>query len=273
MTQTESLLATDLPAAQAAERLRAAAQERRPCAPVRDLIGETDVARAYVVQRGLNDARIASGATVVGRKVGLTSRAVQLQLGVDQPDFGVLFDDMDVTDLELVPIETLLQPKVEAEIAFVLSADLDGDDLTAADVRSAVAYACAALEIVDSRVTDWDIRITDTVADNASSGLFVLGTERVSLDHLEPRTVAMTLAVDGEPTSHGSGEACLGDPLNALLWLARTAQEHGAPLRAGQVILAGALGPMVAATPGSTVTAVLSGLGTVSASFSSGSIA
>lgn len=275
MTQAEILVHADglSPEDQAFERLRAAAQDRRPCAPVRDLIGATDISRAYAVQRSVNNARIAAGATVVGRKVGLTSPAVQHQLGVDQPDFGVLFDDMDVTDLDVVQVEALLQPKVEAEVAFVLSEDLDRGNLTTADVRSAVAYASAALEIVDSRVRNWDIRITDTVADNASSGLFVLGAERVGLDELDPRAVVMILEVDGEPASRGSGDACLGDPLNALLWLARTAHEHGDPLRAGQVVLSGALGPMLAATPGSTFTASLSGLGTVSVSFSSGGIA
>ncbi len=152
-----------------------------PCPPVRDLIGADNVDAAYAVQQQLTRARIEAGARVVGRKIGLTSPAVRRQLGVDQPDFGVLFDDMDVSALAEVPMHTLLQPKVEAEIAFVLSDDLSAGDLTADQVRGAVAYAVAALEIVDSRIAGWDITIADTIADNASSGLFVLGPRLVPL--------------------------------------------------------------------------------------------
>jgi 2-keto-4-pentenoate hydratase len=131
----------------------------------------------------------------VGHKIGLTSAAVRRQFGVDQPDFGVLFDDMDVSDLATVPVDLLLQPKVEAEVAFVLADDLDGD-LSPGRVRKAVAYAVAALEIVDSRVRGWDITLADTIADNASSGLFVLGRDRVPLDAFEPAdTVMETLAI------------------------------------------------------------------------------
>ena len=190
------------------------------------------------------------GVRIVGRKIGLTSPAVQAQLGVGQPDFGVLFDDMDVSALGVVPSGRLLQPKAEAEIAFVLGSDLDRDFLDLAQVRSAVEYAVAAVEIVDSRIDAWDIRITDTVADNASSGLFVLGDRRVRLDDFDPKHVTMTLTANGVQASAGTGAACLGDPLEALLWLARTAQSLGDPLRAGQVILSGALGPMVPAPPG-----------------------
>jgi 2-keto-4-pentenoate hydratase len=189
-------------------------------------------------------------------------------VGVDRPDFGVLLADMDVSALPTVPSERLLQPRVEAEIAFVLATDLDDDGLDIERVRSAVAYAVAALEIVDSRVAEWDIAITDTVADNASSGLFVLGGEQVELKAFVPRDVAMRLYADGKLASAGDGTACLGDPLAALLWLARTAREFGDPLRAGQVVLSGALGPLVPTPPGTTVRAELTGLGTVSATFS-----
>ncbi|WP_344111953.1 2-keto-4-pentenoate hydratase [Terrabacter aerolatus] len=204
---------------------------------------------------------------MVGRKIGLTSPAVQEQLGVDQPDFGVLFDDMDVSALPEVPMRGLLQPRVEAEVAFVLGADLDGADLDLEVVRAAVDYAVAALEIVDSRVAGWDIRITDTIADNGSSALFVLGRDRMTLEELEPVSVTMQMHADGTLVSEGNGAACLGDPLNALLWLARTAQQLGDPLRAGHVVLSGALGPMHAVTPGSTVRADITGLGSVAVSF------
>ncbi|TMR91650.1 2-keto-4-pentenoate hydratase [Nonomuraea basaltis] len=248
--------------AEAVDRLRAAAATRRPCAPVRDLLGDTDVEAAYEVQRRLNAVRPAA---VAGRKIGLTSPAVQRQLGVDQPDFGVLFDDMDVSGV--VPAGRLLQPKAEAEIAFVLASDLDAGDLDLATVRAAVDYATPALEIVDSRIANWDITITDTVADNASSGLYALGAARVPLTAFEPAEATMRMYADGELVSQGDGAACLGDPLNALLWLARTARDFGDPLRAGQVVLSGALGPMVAVSPGVTVRAEISVLGTVTVTF------
>ncbi len=254
--------------ARAAARLRTAVDEGRPVAPVRDLIGEHDLAAAYAVQRELTRRRLADGAVVVGRKIGLTSPAVQRQLGVDQPDFGVLFADMDVSGEAEVPSGRLLQPKAEAEIAFVLKEDLADGDLDAARVRSAVDHAVAALEIVDSRIADWDIRLTDTVADNASSGLFVLADQRVGLDAFEPRETVMRLYADDVPVSEGHGAACLGDPLNALAWLARTALEFGDPLRAGQVVLSGALGPMVPAPPGTRIRAEIGSLGVVTASFS-----
>jgi 2-keto-4-pentenoate hydratase len=253
---------------QAAQRLEEAYATRTPCAPIRDLLGESDIAAAYAVQRRQIDHRTAVGARVIGRKTGLTSRAVQQQLGVDQPDFGVLLDDMDVTAEPQVPSIRLLQPKAEAEIAFVLGADLTEGDLHVAQCRDSVAHAVAALEIVDSRVADWDIRITDTVADNASSGLFVLGEQTVPLTEFEPVEATMRMFLDGEQVSEGTGAACLGDPLNALSWLARIARDYGQPLTAGQVVLSGALGPMVSAPPGCTVRAEISTLGEVVADFS-----
>jgi 2-keto-4-pentenoate hydratase len=272
-------LAADNAIAQAAERLTLAARTGVPTAPVRDVLGSTDVALAYRVQNALTAARKAAGARVVGRKVGLTSPAVQRQLGVDQPDFGVLFDDMLVPSGAEVDSGRLIAPKAEAEIAFVLSADMDGfaaglspdAPISAADrsaAAAAVDYAVAALEIVDSRVADWDITITDTVADNASSALYVLGDKRIPLGEFAPAEVVMNLEKNGAPASSGSGAACLGDPLNALIWLARTAASLGAPLLAGDVVLSGALGAMVTAEPGTEITAELSTLGRVSVTFS-----
>lgn len=259
---------------EAAARITTAYLQGVPCAPVRDLIGSTDVDAAYATQLLVNRARTRAGAGVVGRKIGLTSEAVQAQLGVDQPDFGVLFDDMAYADGAVVPMSRLLQPKVEAELAFVLAADLDGD-LSLATVRAAVAYAVVALEIVDSRIAGWDISYADTVADNASSGLFVLGSTRLDLADFDPRETTMSMTLDGDVVSTGSGAACLGDPLNAVLWLARTAQEYGEPLRAGQVILSGALGPMAPVPPGAQVEASLTTtdgrpLGSVEVAFDDG---
>lgn len=272
MEQTTLDTAVDAAALDAAAgRLQRAADERTPCDPVRDLIGDDDLAAAYAVQTRVVRARLDAGATVVGRKIGLTSPAVQQQLGVDQPDFGWLTDDMDVTGADEIPMSRLLQPKAEAEVAFVLKADLAEGPLDVAQVRAAVDHVVAALEIVDSRVRGWDIRFADTVADNASSGLYVLGTQRRTLDEIEPVELTMTMSLDGEMVSTGDGVACLGDPLNALAWLARTARAHGDPLRAGQVVLSGALGPMRDVHPGAVVTVDIPGLGSVTATFSNDS--
>jgi 2-keto-4-pentenoate hydratase len=259
----------------AAERLIAAAATGVPTAPVRDLLGVTDIALAYEVQRVLTKTRLAASRRITGHKIGLTSPAVQRQLGVGQPDFGVLFDDMPVPSGGEADSTRLIQPRAEAEIAFVLAKDLDGfgvgQELDAAGrqaVADAVDYAVAALEIVDSRVAGWDITITDTIADNASSGLYVLGDRQVLLSEFTPADVTMTLDKNGQPASSGNGTACLGDPLNALAWLARITASFGTPLRAGDVVLSGALGAMVAAEPGSEITAELSALGRVRVTFS-----
>lgn len=254
---------------QAVDRLERAAATGVACEPVRDLIGRDDVAAAYRVQTVIVGRRAAAGRARVGRKIGLTSPVVQRQLGVDQPDFGVLLDDMRVPDRGVVPRGVLLQPKVEGEIAFRLAADLDGD-ITPESVRAAVDSAYAAIEIVDSRIAGWDITIADTVADNASSGLFVVSDRAVPLADVEPVDVVMTLSCNGRVVSTGTGAACLGDPLTALGWLARTAAEYGDPLRAGELVLSGALGPMVAVGPGDDVRVDISGLGEVSASFEAG---
>jgi 2-keto-4-pentenoate hydratase len=251
----------------AAARLQGAARDGQPCEPVRDLLGTADVPLAYQVQEAVNRDRLATGVRVVGRKIGLTSPAVQRQIGVDQPDSGVLFDDMLYPESEAIPMERLLQPKAEAEVAFVLGADLDAEALEAGRLEAAIDHVVAALEIVDSRIKAWDISITDTVADNASSGLFVLGSQAHRLADISPVAVQMTMAKDGAAASSGSGADCMGDPLNALAWLARTCCDYGSPLRAGEVILSGALGPMVPVETGTRIVAELSQLGTVSAVF------
>lgn len=261
--------------AAAVDRLAEAQATRVPCAPVRDLIGTDDLAAAYAVQQGLVRSRIAGGATVMGRKIGATSEAVQRQLGVDQPDFGYLLDDMDVSagaapGAAPISMRTLVQPRVEGEVAFMLGSDIapDGEEEITLDlVRAAVDVALPALEIVDSRIADWDIGFTDTVADNASSGLFVVGTDGRRLDELEPREVTMSLTIDGEERSAGTGAACLGDPLEALRWLAVQAWRFDDPLRAGHLILSGALGPFVPFSPGDRVTASISGFAPLSVEF------
>jgi 2-keto-4-pentenoate hydratase len=250
-----------------ASRLRNAESARQPVAPVRGEIALDDMALAYAVQQANVDARRAQGERIVGRKIGLTSLAVQKQLGVDQPDFGALFANMAYGDGEPMSLSRLIQPKVEAEIALVLKHDLTREEHTFADIISATAYALAAIEVVDSRIQNWDIRFVDTVADNASSALFVLGSRPVQLADLDLVAAGMTLSRDGEVLSRGSGAACLGNPLNAAVWLADMMVKMGTPLRAGDVLMTGALGPMVAVTQPGTFTAQIDGLGSVRAAF------
>nr|WP_281366560.1 fumarylacetoacetate hydrolase family protein [Nocardioides thalensis] len=191
-------------------------------------------------------------------------------MGVDQPDFGYLLSDMDVSDDDPISMATLVQPRVEAEVAFRLAADVapaTEDEITLDAVRAAVDVALPALEIVDSRIAEWDIGFTDTVADNASSGLFVVGSDGRKLDDLEPREVVMSLTINGEERSAGNGAACLGDPLEALRWLAVQAFRFGDPLRAGHLILSGALGPFVPFAAGDRVEASISGFAPLVATF------
>ncbi|WP_328437499.1 2-keto-4-pentenoate hydratase [Streptomyces sp. NBC_00444] len=237
------------------------------CPPVRALLPEGDIDAAYAVQRANVERGVAAGRRIVGRKIGLTSPAVQAQLGVDQPDFGALFADMAVPEGAEVAAGRLLQPKVEAEVALVLGADLPHSGCTVADVLRATDFALPALEIVDSRIAEWDITIVDTVADNASSGLFVLGGTPVPLTGLDLRGVRMTMTRGGELVSEGTGADCLGGPLNAAVWLAATLAGMGDPLRAGDVVLTGALGPMAIAVPGDRFEARISQLGRVAVGF------
>ncbi|GAA4730968.1 fumarylacetoacetate hydrolase family protein [Nocardioides endophyticus] len=233
---------------EAADRLWEAARSGIATTPVRAVVGTEDLSTAYAVQRELIDRALAGGDRLVGRKVGLTAPAVQAQLGVDQPDFGALLASMEVDG----PIarHRVLQPRVEAEIAFVIGRDVTEVPEDPADLIPYVARAVPAIEVVDSRVAGWDITITDTIADNASSGLFALGTDEVRLDADVIREVEARMSVDGEVVSTGRGAACLGSPLAALAWVARTMIGLGTPLRSGEVVLSGALGPMVDAEPG-----------------------
>jgi 2-keto-4-pentenoate hydratase len=260
-------LITDL-----AQRLRAAEDGRAPIPPIRELIlqgagSDNPLDIAYAIQQANTRRRLDAGARLVGRKIGLTSPAVQKQLGVDSPDFGMLFADMAIGDGEEVALSRTLQPKVEAEIALVLERDLTHEKHTFADIISATAYAVAAIEIVGSRIANWDIRLIDTVADNASSGLFVLGSRPMPLRKLDLVNCRMTLERAGQQVSAGAGAACLGNPLNAAAWLADVMVKFGAPLRAGDVLMSGALGPMVAVQAGERFCAHIEGLGSVRACF------
>ncbi|WP_411140455.1 2-keto-4-pentenoate hydratase [Streptomyces sp. x-80] len=249
----------------AVARLTTAAATGAPCAPVREFLGGTDIDAAYEVQRLIAEARTATGARVVGAKIGLTAPAVQQQFGVFQPDFGVLFDDLTFAHTEPVPLRRFLQPRAEGEIAFVLGRDLDRPGANVADVLRATEFVLPAIEIVDSRIADWDLAITDTVADNASSGAVVLGTTPYPLTGRDLSRVGMTLQRDGEPVSFGAGHACLGSPVVAVAWLARELVRRERPLRAGDVVMSGALGPMVPVTGPGRFRLALDGLGEVEA--------
>lgn len=252
---------------EAARSLRNAAADGRFIAPLRERYPQLDAQNAYAIQRLNTEARLKEGRRVVGRKIGLTSRAVQAQLGVDQPDFGVLFDDLGYGDGEPVPWRILHQPKVEAEIAFVLGHDLNVTNPGHVDVLNAIEYALPAIEIVGSRIANWNIRFVDTIADNASSGAYVLGGTPRRLNDFDLRMCGMVIERKGEPVSTGAGAACLGNPLNAVVWLARTMAALGTPLKAGELVLSGALGPVVAVQPGDVFDVRINGLGRLKAVF------
>ena len=247
--------------------LRDAERQRVPIAPLRDTIGPVNAEAAYAIQEINTKAALAAGRRLTGRKIGLTAKAVQQQLGVDQPDYGMLFADMLVSNGETIAAARTIQPRVEAEVALVLERDVANVDATVADMIRAVAYCLPALEIVDSRIRNWDIKLADTIADNASSGLFVLGDTPVMLNQIDLRLAGMVMERGNEVVSLGVGAACLGNPLNAAAWLARTMARVGRPLMAGDVLMTGALGPMVAAQPGDTFNAQIAGLGHVRAVF------
>ncbi|MEU5692328.1 fumarylacetoacetate hydrolase family protein [Actinosynnema sp. NPDC020468] len=245
---------------EALDRLVGARSGGAQCAPVRDVVADLDA--AYAVQAGWVGTRRAAGARVVGRKIGFTNPAARARLGADHPDFGVLLDEMARPTGGTIEAGLLRQPRVEVEIAFVLARDLAAVD----DPRDAVGEVVAALEIVDSRIADWDITLVDTVADNASAALFVLG-DAVDAGAVEPRDCATTLWHNGEVVAHGVGADSYGDPYLALGWLADAVRRHGEPVRAGDVVLTGALGLVVPALPGGEFRAVVAGVGEVSATF------
>lgn len=262
-------LNSGLDAGAIAARLRECYASGTAMMPIREAYPDAGIEDAYAIQAANTAFWEAQGRSIVGAKIGLTAKAVQAQLGVDQPDFGQLFADMAVLDGDTVALGRLLQPKVEAEVAFVMARTPDIRRLTTAELIDSVAYALPAIEIVDSRIADWNIRIVDTVADNASSGLFVLGTKPTALSEIDLRLCGMVLEKNGEPTSFGAGAACLGNPLHALGWLAAKMAEMGRPLQKGDVVLSGALGPMVAVAAGDSIEVRITGLGSVRVRFGS----
>ena len=231
---------------QCADALWQARATQTPLASLRQWLAPDALADAYAVQ-ALNTIRSQlQGARRIGRKIGLTSVAVQKQLGVDQPDFGTLFDGMLKTGPRAVqPLTHMIQPRIEGEMAFVLAEDITEAGLPRDVLRRKAGDAVAAFEIVDSAIADWKITLADTVADNASCGAIVMGTQRRSLSSFDARLAGMVMTEDNKIVSLGVGAASLGDPLTAFAWLADKAVELGDPLRAGEIVLTGALGPMV----------------------------
>jgi 2-keto-4-pentenoate hydratase len=262
-------MTTDPKIAAAAAALWDAGSSRAPIAPLRDTYGfsPTDVDTGYAVQQIITDRRLAAGARITGRKIGLTSVAVQQQLGVDQPDFGTLFEDMEFGDGVPLPMSRLIQPRAEAEVALVLEHDLPaGRHHSFADIVRATAFALPAIEIVDSRIAEWSIKFVDTVADNASSGLYVLGGRPVPLTAVDVRAIPMSMSINSVEVSTGGGAACLGHPLHAARWLANALSERGVGLKAGDVIMTGALGPMKPIAVGDIISADFGPLGSVTTS-------
>ena len=227
-------------------------------APIRDHI-DNNVDAAYAVQKELVALRKERREKVVGKKIGLTSFAVQEQLGVDQPDYGILFDTMDVSASGIFDTSKAILPKVEGELTFVLGKDITASNITMALLKDAISEIRASIEIVDSRVEGWNIRISDTIADNASGSHFIIGKDFKTLDEMDPSTAVMRLYKNGEKCSEGSGKACMDNPLNAALWLAQKMADQGEPLTKGEVLLSGALGPMVPVVEGDEITLEIDG--------------
>ena len=225
------------------------------------------VKEAYQIQLENVERKLVSGDEVVGKKIGLTSLTVQRMFGVDEPDYGHLLKSMRVLNNSTVDITTLIQPKIEGEIAFVLKEDLKGPNLTALDVIRATDYVVAAIEIVDSRIEDWKIKLQDTIADNASAARYILGNRRVSLQEIDLELIGMVVKKNGELVNTGVGAAALGNPINCVAWLANKMAEFDIALKAGEVILSGALSGMVEIMPGDKISIKFSKLGELGVQF------
>ena len=249
------------------EKLDEAFEQHVSIAPLTEQYPSLTVEEAYAVQMNRVEQALRSGEVISGKKIGLTSEAMQNLLGVDQPDYGHLFQSMEVQHGASVQLSQLFQPKVEGEIAFVLKEDLAGPNVTAEDVLQATDYVVAAIEIVDSRIKDWRIKIEDTVADNASCGLYVLGTTKRKVNEIELQNIEMQLQIDGQVYNEGRGSDVLGDPALCVAWLANKLYEYGARLQAGEVVLSGALSAAAVAVEGNTYTAQFTELGEVTVRF------
>ena len=253
-----------------ANELIRAERTKTPIAPFTERFPAISLPDAYQIQLNYVEQKKAQGARVVGKKIGATSKAIQSMFGVNQPDYGHLFDTMMYADGDTVPLEKLLQPKVECEIAFVLKKDLVGPNITALDVIEATDYIVPAIEIIDSRIEDWKIRFEDTVSDNGSSALVVMGTKPTKLEGLDLSCLGMNLYQNGKYLESATGAAVLGNPIYAIAWLANALSEYNVSLFAGEIILTGAFTAALSIEDGDTFTAEFAHLGSVSASFLNG---
>ena len=251
-----------------ADELWEADRSAKPIAPLTERHDGLDIEDAYAIQSINIERRVAAGQKVIGRKVGLTSKPMQTLLGVNEPDFGVLTDEMFVEDGDPIAMSRLVQPRVEAELAFVMERDLAGPGVTTATALTAIAGALPAVEIVDSRVADWKIKLVDTVADNASSGLLVLGGRMRKVEDLDLRLLGVVVSRNGEMIDTGAGAAALGNPARCVAWLANKLGSLGAGLKAGDVVLPGAVHKMVPVNPGDVFRAEFAHLGPVTVRFS-----
>ncbi len=240
---------------------------RTPIAPLSAAHPDMTIEDAYHVQQRMIARRLEQGDRVIGKKIGVTSKAVMNMLGVHQPDFGYLLDSMVFNEGESVDMDTLIQPKAEGEIAFLLKKDLQGPGVTAADVLAATEGVMACFEIVDSRIQDWKIKIQDTVADNASCGVFVLGDQLVDIADLDLALAGMVLEKNGEIVVTGAGAATMAHPVNAMVWLANMLGSLGIALKAGDIVLSGAMGAMVPVARGDNLRMTNGGIGGCSVRF------
>jgi 2-oxopent-4-enoate/cis-2-oxohex-4-enoate hydratase len=249
------------------DELYSALIELRTVPNLRDRANGIDITDAYRIQSRMVQRRLDAGETIVGKKVGATSAAVMTMLGLDQPDFGQLLDGMVYGDGDTIKLDSLIQPRAEGEIAFVLKHDLTGPGVTAIDVLRATDYVVPCFEIVDSRIDNWDIKVVDTIADNASCGVYVLGSQKSDPLEVDLALVGMTIDVDGELIATGAGAAVKGSPVNSLIWLANTLGNLGITCKAGEVILTGSLSIMAWVKEPQTLTCEFGGLGSCSVTF------
>lgn len=249
--------------------LYAAWRDGTTIAPLRSR-ADLSLSDAYAIQQGFIQRRLDAGETVVGKKIGVTSKAVQDMLGVDQPDFGQLLSGMVYEDGGVISTSGLIQPKAEAELAFKLKADLCGPGITAADVIAATEWVAPCIEVVDSRIESWNIRIVDTVADNASCGVFVIGNAKASPLDVDLDLAGMVVEIDGEVVTTGCGAAVQHGPANAVAWLANTLGALGLPFRAGEVILSGSQSVLLPMQAGMEFRCTVGGLGSCSVRFEEG---
>ncbi|CAM4288191.1 2-keto-4-pentenoate hydratase [Lacicoccus alkaliphilus] len=250
-----------------ANHLNEARSKKEGVRPITELDPDISVEEAYKIQLHTIERNVQSGQRITGKKIGLTSKVMQEALGVDEPDYGHLLDGMQVKNGGTISLDRVLQPKVEGEIAFILKRDLEGPGVTALDVLKATDAVVPALEIIDSRIKDWKITLADTVADNASSGLYLLGEIPTKIEDIDLKQMGMALYKNGILQNTGVGAAALGDPARCVAWLANKLSRYGITLKAGEVILSGALSSAVEAGPGDHFYAKFAGLEEVRVSF------